>query len=517
MDSRALLEEVASALGRLEPNAEATSQDIRCASLDRRPRKKDRTLRRSSAPPVPNLFVAGPSTENRQEILMKRIATWSAAAFAVLASTTSAQHGHLFGHHDRGHSLARTPDVTIAGFQLTGSQPIGLYDAYATLSSGERVDFDGDDVNLTADDGTVLAQLGNVPEFVFPSFVRIDPTETFALVGESSNGDIFKVDLGGAGMSTLTNLGFNFDAVFEDAGHAFVSAAPCGFFCGSEIDRVDLVTGAQTKVATLVAPSGPLARASNGDIYYAVQPLAYPPPDDTWSIIRWTDAQLTSGTVQNEASATTFVAGLNGGSSIAIDAVYGHLFVAEAFFGGGGRLREFNTSGQSVETVISSDNYLSNLEFLYGSDAGSFQAFQPANGVTLKFRSTDFSGAGSSLIHTNRPVRPIATISGPGLTGPGSVTLEVTGGVPEGTIHFVSCPAGVYNPTESGHDLGNFLFVTGMPVGMIHHVATVPANLAGAGSYTLTNPGNQQGTLVFQALVADTPGHYIGSSTAVFN
>ena len=446
---------------------------------------------------------------------MKRILI-AGAAFAVLLSHASALQAHLAGHHDRGHAQDRATDVTIAGFEFGGQQPVGAFDAYATLSNGERVVFDGLDVDLVADDGTLLMNLGSTPQFVFASFVRIDPSETFALVGESSSGDIYKVDLSGAGMSPLGQLVNNFDAMFEDATHALVAAAPCGFFCGSEIDRIDTGSGATAVVATLGGPSGPLARAANGDVYYAVQPPTYPPADDQWSIIRWTHAQLTSGTVQTESTAVPFVVGLNGGSSMAFDAVYGHLFVAEAFFGGGGRLREFDASGNAVAVVVTSDEYLSNVELLYGGAPGSFQAFQPEGGVTMKFRSTDF-GNGTSSIITNHPKRPIATTSGPGLTGPGEVTLQVTGAQPGATMLVISCPIGSYNPTETAHDLHTFLFITGMPINMIHHVATVPTNLAGVGTYTYVNPGNRQGTLVFQALIADTAGHFIGASTAAFN
>jgi hypothetical protein len=446
---------------------------------------------------------------------MKRMFLVS-AALAVLVSQASALQAHQSGHHDRGHAQDRTTDITTSGFEFAGASTVGAFDAYATLSSGDRVVFDGMDIDLVADDGTILMNLASTPQFVFPSFVRIDPTETFALVGESSNGEIYKVDLSGAGISPLALLANNFDAMFEDATHVLVAAAPCGFFCGSEIDRVDAINATTTVVATLGGPSGPLARAANGDVYYAVQPPTYPPADGQWSIIRWTHAQLTSGTVQTEASAVPFVVGLNGGSSMAFDAVYGHLFVAEAFFGGGGRLREFDASGNSVGSVVTSDNYLSNVELLYGPGVGSFQAFQPADGVAMKFRSTDFF-AGTSSIITNRPERPIATTSGPGLTGPGEVTLEVTGAEPGSSMLVISCPIGSYNPTETAHDFHTFLFLTGMPINRIHHVATVPTNLAGVGTYTYVNPGNQQGTLVFQALIADHAGHFIGSSTAAFN
>lgn len=447
---------------------------------------------------------------------MKRFASLCAAVLGAFVSSTPAQHLHLPGYHGRGHTQERPADVTIPGFEFGGVRSIGPFDAYATLSNGTRVVFDGQDVDLLADDGTLLMNLGSTPGFVFTSFVRADPTETFALVGESSNGGIYKVSLSGGGMSLLANLGNNFDAVFEDATHAVVSAAPCGFFCGSEIDRLDVNSGALTRVASLVGPSGGLAKAQNGDIYYAIQPASYPPPPGEWGVVRWTQAQLTSGIVQTEATATTFVLGLDGGSSIAIDAVYGHLFVSEAFFSGGTRIVEFDTSGAPVATVIESDNYVSTLEILYGPGPGSLQAFQPANGATLKFRSTDFN-AFTARIFTLRPSRPVATTSGPGLTGPGLVTLEVTGARPLSTIHVVSSPIGSYNSIESAHDLGAFLFVTGMPIDGISHVATVPTNLAGTGTYTFNNPGGLEATLVFQALIADSPAHYIGSSTAAFN
>jgi hypothetical protein len=394
-----------------------------------------------------------------------------------------------------------------------------LYDQYASLSDGTRVVFNGQDIDRVADDGTLLLHYGSTPTFVFTGFLRVDPSETFALIGESSNGDIFKITLSSPGISTLANVPFNFDAVFEDAGHVFVSAAPCSFGCGNAIVRLDVTNGATSICATVSGPSGPITKAPNGDVYYGLQDGGFPPPSGSGAVLVWTDAQLTSGIVQTEATATPFVTGLDAVSSLAIDAVYGHVFVADVsliFSTDVTHVREFDAFGDLVENVVESDNNVTNLELFYGPGPGSLQSFQPANGVTMKLRATNWS-ASTSRVLTLRPKRPVATTSGPGLTGPGLVTLKVTGAVPNSTVHVISSPVGNYNPTESAHDMGNYLFVSGMPLNMIHHVATVHTNTAGTGTYTYSNPGNQQGTLVFQALIADAPAHYTGSSTAAFN
>ena len=60
--------------------------------------------------------------------------------------------------------------------------------ASATLSGGEVVVFDGLTVRVYLEDGTLQRELTFFQQFLFPSFVRIDPTESYALVGESSNG-----------------------------------------------------------------------------------------------------------------------------------------------------------------------------------------------------------------------------------------------------------------------------------------------------------------------------------------
>src|SRR5262245_56977744 len=81
-------------------------------------------------------------------------------------------------------------DTAAPGFELR-SQPYPAASPFAattTLSHGELIVFDGQDVLLFAEDGTLLRELGSLDAFAFPSFVQVDPNEEVALVGESSTG-----------------------------------------------------------------------------------------------------------------------------------------------------------------------------------------------------------------------------------------------------------------------------------------------------------------------------------------
>jgi hypothetical protein len=408
-------------------------------------------------------------------------------------------------------ALSPLQDTTLPGFSLEGQRPVGVYDAYATLPNGDRVVFDGVVMNLVAEDGTPIRVLGTTSGFVFPSFVLPDPTSTCALIGESSRGKIYRVDLAGAGASVLADLDNNFDAVFENARHALVSAAPCGFGCGNEIHRLDVNTGALTLVASLAGPSGPIARASNGDLYYGSIPNS-PGPG---TILRWTQAQVASGAILDESSAAIFASGIDPASSMRFDTVYGHLFVSTPVFGGTSQILEFAPSGTLVAAVIQSPDYLANVELLPTQGIGSFQAFQP-EGVRLNYRGTDYF-ANTSAIRTVRTRRPRAFTSGPGLTGPGAVTFTVRGAHPNASFLVMVGRASSYDPNESTYDLGTYLFHTGMPIGGIRRLTYVATDANGEGSFTFYNPGNLQGTRVLQAMIRDSGGTFVGSSTEAFN
>ena len=217
-------------------------------------------------------------------------------------------------------SSAPAQDALAPGFALTGTQPLPApFAAYHTLSNGNRIAFDGVSIDLYDGANNYLMNLGLLPGFVFASFVEADPSETFALVGESSNGDIFKVFIDGSGMSTLTTLDFNYDAVFDSPSSALVSASTCGFGCGNDIVRVHTTTGATTPVAEVPGSAGPVAMQSDGSLLYATISDSFPAPPGSTDIVSWTAAQLRSGTTLDLGDATLFHGGLDGAASLAVD------------------------------------------------------------------------------------------------------------------------------------------------------------------------------------------------------
>jgi hypothetical protein len=407
---------------------------------------------------------------------------------------------------------APAADSVAPGLAIEGARQVGLFDAYATLPNGDRVVFDGSAMWREAADGTFLQALGTTANFVFPSFVVPDPTSTYALIGESSRGKIFRVDLAGAGAAVLADLDFNYDAEFEDAGHALVSAAPCGFSCGNEIYRLDVVTGALSLLASVSGPSGPIAIAANGDLYYGLNPDF---PVTTGAILRWSQAQVSSGVLLTEGSAAVVAPGIDPASSLAFEPVYGHLFASQPIFQGTSHVDEYTADGQPLGTAFESLDYLSNLEFRRTQGIGAFQAFQPP-GVELLCRGTDYSG-GVSQVSTIRSRRPRASITGPGLTSPGMVTFEVRGAHPNAALLVLVGHRALYDPHESSHDAGTFLFHTGIPLNDIRRLVTVPTDASGTGTFSFFNSSGLMGTRVLQGWILDSNGVGVGSSTEAFN
>lgn len=417
-------------------------------------------------------------------------------------------------HHTPAYVQPKPADTVLPGFTVDARRAVGVFDAQTTLSNGDRVIYDGADVFRVAENGAPIATLASIPGFNFASLVIADPSESFVLVGESSNGLIYKVSLSGGGALPLADIDFNFDALFEDATHALITASPCGFFCGSELYRLDVATGATSLVANVPGASGPIARAANGDIYLGRQSDSFLP--GTWALVRWSASQITSGNLLTIADATIVVPALDGAADLAIDQVTGHVFLAESEFGSPSHIVEFDTLGTRIADVVTSSNWLSDLQFAFGAGPGSFQAFQPTQGVTLRYRSTNYTRQYSGVL-TVRPRRPIASISGPGLSGPGIVVFEDDDAAPNGSFVVLTSPSNLYNPIETTYDLGTFLFHTGMPPGSIHAVAEVPTDSAGHGMWSFVNSGGLQGTLALQSWIKDGAGVRIGSSTTVFN
>ncbi len=399
------------------------------------------------------------------------------------------------------------------GFAQTGLQPSPIFfGSYETLPSGDRVVFDGLSFDLYDANNGFLLNLGTLPGFVFNSFIEVDPTQTFAVIGESSNGDLFKVQLDGSGFTTLANLNFNFDGVFESSNSMIVSAATCGFGCGNDVYRLDTITGATTPLANVSGPSGPVALADNGDLYYGLPDTVAPNND---RVIRWTEAQMNGGVLLSQDDAATVFDGLAGISSLDVDPVFGNLFLAESVFGGTSRILEVDPSGALVDVVVESTLWLSNVELMQDSGDGHFHRYQPSDGVYLHHSAGDFSSIDD--VATVRAQQPTTSFAQVGTVS----TVSISGGEPGGAALVLFTQNAFYDPSLITSMLGgtDFQFHAAAPLNRLRRSGPLllPLDASGAVDFHFFDPGNLAGTLAFQALITDSAGRPIGGSTAVQN
>jgi len=405
---------------------------------------------------------------------------------------------------------ALSQDIIGDGFAETASQPTPVpFASYATLSSGERVVFDGLSIDLYDAGGTFLQNLAVLSGFVFNSFVEVDPSETFAVIGESSNGDIFKVALDGSGLTPLTTLAFNYDAVFQDANHVIVSASLCAatgpFGCGNDLARVNTDTGATTIIASVTGPSGPVAFDRNGDLFYGLVDITIP---SNSQIIVWEASELSGTPLLDEGDAAVFHGGLEAATSLAIDPVFGNVLLAESVFGGTSRILEIDgATGALADVVVESLSYLSNVELLQGGTAGHFHAYQPADGVFMHYNNGD--------IVTVRSQQPTATHSQLGSVA----TFSVQGAKPNSAMMVVFGPQNLVNPDYHSYQLQfDFEFHCAVPIQNLRRTPLlIPTDANGDGTFQYFDPGNLAGNWAFQAIITDESGQFIGGSEYALN
>jgi hypothetical protein len=430
--------------------------------------------------------------------MLRRFLPLSAATFVALSLPAPAQ------------------DVFGPGWGLDELRPLTAASAFAahdTLADGSRVVFDGSIAWIEADDGTVGLILGQTPVPAFASFVEVDPGGTFALLGESSNGVIYRAALSGGGLVPLATLAGNYDLAFESSASALISAATCGLGCGNSLWRLQIASGVTALVASVPGPSGPLALSPAGDLHYALQSDAFPTPPGSISIVAWSAGQLANGPFPlTVAQALPFASGLDGAGSLVFDPDFGHLFVTEAAFGGTSRVLELDRFGARVGVVATTIDYPGKLEVLDAPGAGALAAFQPA-GRRLFFRTTDFN-QGTSRISKASPRRPQLACAP---NGDGTMTCALTGGTPNTAGYVVFGNLAVFNPVESAYDQARYLLWSGLPYSGIRRAGLqFPLDAGGAGSFTFQN-GGIAGTRVLQVLVRDAAGFFRGASTPGFN
>ncbi|HVS17574.1 MAG TPA: hypothetical protein VMT18_03155 [Planctomycetota bacterium] len=405
-------------------------------------------------------------------------------------------------------ALADTP---ASGYQLASQPSPAPFAATCTLPGGDIVTFDGLSVDRWTSDGFFVGNLATLPASTFSSFVIATPDGSAVVFGENSNGGIFLAQADGSGVTPLVSLTFNYDADWLPNGDLLVSAATGGFGAGNDLVRLTLNPPAAVFLGHVDGPSGPVAIAANGDLFYATQVDSFPPPAGSTDVVRWDAADVAAGGL-SLANATVVGAGFDGASSLAIDPVGGEVYLAETNFGlSQYLLRRVGAAPASSPLVVDAvSGFFGGLEFVPGGTSpGSFAAYQPADGVNLKYN------VGTEQV-TVKPLRPQLAISGPGTTGPGTVTFTVTGGVPNGIMLATACPTPFVQASDSAYQLPTFLWVTPFTLAETRRAsAATPIFLDanGQGTFQIFNSGGLSGVYAWQFLVGDGASVLLGSTS----
>lgn len=405
------------------------------------------------------------------------------------------------------------------GFDVTAALDLAGDRAYGTLGDGSYVSFDGLAFELYDADGSLLKTLGNLPAFVFPSFVAVHPSETFALVGESSNGDLFRVDVVNGGFTTLTSLTFNYDLAWDTQPNlAYVSAALGGFGAGNDVLRLHVDTGQTQPIAHVDGPSGPLAVDGDGNLHYVTLADGFPPPPNASELVVWTDAQLDAGPLLSEADASVLLAGLEGSSSLAHDPQSGHLFLTEtSIVGGPHRVLQVAPDGELLDEVAFSPTWISNLEIQSGAGPATLAAQQPAD-ARLFVQNTDFAGSLRERA-VLEPARALATFSGPPAGQSGQATVTVQGAEPGGFVSVMLARSTEELPDEDVTWVGwnGPLFTAAHLKAYLRRTPPLPVDAAGNANFTYYQSAAHHGQFLWQAILFDGSVRPLGSSTHVIN
>lgn len=400
-------------------------------------------------------------------------------------------------------------DDAASGFFLE-SLPYPSQGLTATLEDGSILGFDGTTLEHFDSNGLQLATLATLPAPVFGSFLKLSPDLAFAVLGESSQGNLYRIELDGSGYSLIGSLAFNYDASFESPSSLIVSAATAGFGLGNDLVRVDLPSGATQFLAHLAGASGPLVVDLAGNLYYGTTSAAFPAPAGSSEILRFDAALLDGSMLLDESHASVISAGFDNATALAFDALHGDLFLAEV--NGNLNVNQIRRVGASpsLSPVLLSGTpgeFLSNLEFHEGDGQSKMRAFQEFRGGQLFYSTTDFFSSFERRRIT--PQRAELVLSGPGTQGLGQVDLNITGAQPNGSVLLFYGPAAqVINPEYAVNlQALDFPLLFGVnPTGVRVVAGMLVLDSNGAGQLSLHNPSGQTGIFAVQGLHGSNPG-----------
>ncbi|MFG0318205.1 MAG: hypothetical protein ACF8XB_13100 [Planctomycetota bacterium JB042] len=401
------------------------------------------------------------------------------------------------------------------GFAVTSVSiaPAGaLAGALDRLPNGRLALFDG--VELAEIDpltGSKVLTLHTPPSAVYASFVRTDPTGTYALFGETSNHEIWRVPLAGGPATLVATLPYSYACWFRAPGRAVIAHGDASFQ-STRIVELDVDTGATDVLADVPGPSGPVAFDDEGNLYYGTNDPSFPAPPHQQTVLRFSaDAVLSAlgPTHLTDTQATVFAAGFTAISSFAFDGE-GDLLVGDSI---DGVVTEIGPNGTSkgALAVESHGSFPSvgPLAFVPGTAPGAqFAPYQPEEAGTLYALSTDFL----TFNDLNRitPRRAVASASPPGPIAAGPFSFGIDHG-PDGGFGLLFVALSPL-PAELPVPHAGTTFAIGFDPATLLGSAPILLDTGGALSIAANHPGGPA-TLVVQAALFDPGLGAVGTTT----
>jgi len=193
------------------------------------------------------------------------------------------------------------------------------------------------------------------PGFAWGSFVKVSPSGTFVIMGESMAGSIVKYDLISGVSTDLSAVMNNYDLEFTDDRNVYLSANPDydpwdpASKPSSQVYHWDLDSNERVAVAEIEGPSGPIALDDAGNLYYVKSTYVFPAPDGSHELLRFKNEDLRnaiqSGSALDESSADV-MATLDSVYNIVVNS-FNDVFVS----GNNGELNKVNLFDGTVENI----------------------------------------------------------------------------------------------------------------------------------------------------------------------
>jgi len=358
-------------------------------------------------------------------------------------------------------------------------------------------------------DGVWLSEVANFGAFVFPSFVVSDGR--MAWVGESSGGSIRVVDLERGTQAFLASVPYNYDALLLDGRRLLVSAAPCGFNCGTQLIEVDAQTGAQLVRANLPGPSGPVCLDRDGNLWYGRNSPTYPAPPASASLLRFDAALFDTPAPFGLAHAQVVHAQLDSVSDLAVDLEGGVVLLSQSRLGGESEVVCLDLAGQWLGRVARGTPWFSDLALVDLDGPGGLRPYSRA-GASLVLVESEFVHGGPDRLVAYSPKRASAAVVGAG--GAGTVTWRLADGPPLGDWILLSAPRQSWSGAESNWVHGGAPFLSAVAPGGWTRFAKGALDAQGRGDWTWSSNGSSH---VLQAILFGADGRALGTSAACFD